>query len=87
MKERYSIRIDKTESSNILIGFCTNAGLGNRNNNASPESAYYDCAGYFIQAGNYTEFDGASGVGDVIDCEADLELGQLRWRRNGVNIR
>jgi hypothetical protein len=70
-----------------MIGFCTNAGLGNRNNNASAESAYYHCSGYFSQAGNYSEFDGLSRVGDVVDCEADLEVGFLRWRKNGALLR
>jgi hypothetical protein len=73
-----------------MIGFCTIAGLGHRNFNGKPESFYYECAGSFSLGVEYIridEIDGQSRVGDVVDCEADLGAGYLRWRKNGTMLR
>jgi hypothetical protein len=43
-KAKYSLTINKTAGSNIMIGFCTEKGLGNINNYQNAESAYYYCA-------------------------------------------
>ena len=67
-----------------MVGFCTNAGLGNTYNFQHPESAYYVCHwGRIFEGGNGTSGFPASDVGDVIICEADLGAGVLRWKRNG----
>ena len=44
---KYSLKIDKTQHKWIMVGFCTNAGLGNTDNYCHPESAYYYCRDYY----------------------------------------
>ena len=66
-----------------MVGFCTISGLGNKDNNWNPESAYYYCGGAIIEGGHRTGGFHYSGVGDVIICEADLAVGVLRWKCNG----
>jgi hypothetical protein len=73
-----------------MIGFCTIAGLGYENFNGRAESFYYECAGSFsLGLGEeYIQIYGRSRVGDVVDCEADLEVGYLRWRKgDGTMLR
>jgi hypothetical protein len=67
----------------IVFGFCTNAGLGNRDNFKHPESAYYYSNGGFRKEGKWEEGFPKAAVGDVICCEADLASGVLRWHKNG----
>jgi hypothetical protein len=47
-KAKYSLTVNKTKNSIIMIGFCTEKGLGNIDNHYHAESAYYFCwgAGY-----------------------------------------
>ena len=40
---KYSVKILKAANSLLMIGFCTEKGLGNINNHNSVESAYYCC--------------------------------------------
>ena len=80
---KYNLKILKTQNKYIMVGFCTNAGLGNDRNFDHPESAYYYCYGYIYEGGNRTDGFPKSDVGDVIICEADLGAGVLRWKRNG----
>ncbi len=85
---KYNIKINKTKIRAIAVGFCTNAGLGNSDNQRHPESAYYDCySGRIWEGGKYTGDFPKSAVGDVIICEADLASGKLRWHRNGDTIK
>jgi hypothetical protein len=70
-----------------MIGFCTIAGLGSRNFNGKRESFYYECAGFFSLGEEYIQIDSLSRVEDVVDCEADLEAGYLRWRKNETMLR
>lgn len=86
-RKKYMIKILRTDNSNIMIGFCTDTGLGVKNNNSSPESAYYQCSGYFCRGGEYEEHNVVSKGGDTIECEVDLEVGLLRWRRNGLVLK
>jgi hypothetical protein len=44
-KAKYSLTVNKTKSSSILVGFCTEKGLGNNCNHMNAESAYYFCSG------------------------------------------
>ena len=43
---KYNLKINKLNNYRIMLGFCTNAGLGNIDNYDHPESAYYWCRGY-----------------------------------------
>ena len=40
---KYNLKINKTQKNDIMVGFCTISGLGNKDNNWNPESAYYYC--------------------------------------------
>ncbi len=61
-----------------MVGFCTNAGLGNSDNHAHPESVYYYCWGMISEGVKCATGFAVSDVGDVIICEADLAAGKLR---------
>lgn len=50
-KTKYSVKIIKAANSLLMIGFCTEKGLGNINNHNSVESAYYCCYGYLREGG------------------------------------
>jgi hypothetical protein len=70
-----------------MVGFCTSAGLGNEKNFKHIESAYYNCFGAFREGGVLSSNLVQSGAEDVIECEADLSAGVLRWYRNGKALR
>ena len=84
---KYNLKINKTESKYIFVGFCTNAGLGNMTSYGQPESAYYFSAGEIYEGGNRSDGFPKSGEGDVIICEEDLASGVLRWKRNGKMLK
>lgn len=66
-----------------MVGFCTDSGLDKGNNYLNPQSAYYYCSGYFWIAGSKSDNSSTTGIRDVLDCEADLKMGVLRWWKNG----
>lgn len=66
-----------------MIGFCTKNGLGNTYNHNTLESAYYFCGGYFYEGGVQRDNFGSSAIGELLECEADLMKGVLRWWKNG----
>jgi hypothetical protein len=81
---KYRVLITKTtEDKAILVGFCTDSVLGIINNFQQRESAYYNCNGYFLEGGRGVGGLSATGAGGMIECEADLKAGVLRWSKNG----
>ena len=55
--------------------------MGNVDNYAHSESAYYNCWGYTYEGSKETAAK-KSSVGDIIECEADLVRNLLIWRNN-----
>jgi hypothetical protein len=82
----YTVKINKAMYKSIMIGFCTSAALGNKDNLNHAESAYYSCLGSFYEGGTNIGL-AQSGVGDVIECEADLLAGVMCWLRNGNTLK
>jgi hypothetical protein len=70
-----------------MVGFCTSAGLGVVNDYGQPESAYYYCNGQMWEGGTCSDIGMKSGVGDVVEAEAELGAGVLRWWRNGALLK
>jgi hypothetical protein len=85
-RSRFRVKINKAKDSQLLIGFCTSTGLGVVSNYNKLESAYYYCYGQMYEGGTYNSV-GASGVGDVVEAEAELGAGVLRWWRNGALLK
>jgi hypothetical protein len=71
----------------ILAGFCSSEGLGNLNNYIHPESAYYYYWGFSYEGGCSSSGLAVSKLGDVVECEADLSAGVLRWFKNGALLK
>jgi hypothetical protein len=82
-----SLHEDFIRRTTIYIGFCTSAGLGKFTNYNHPESAYYNCGGYFYEGGVSKNDVKASRTGDVIECEADLLAGRLRWSKSNNTLK
>jgi hypothetical protein len=82
-RSKFRVKINKLPYNNLMVGFCTSAGLGVERNFDKPESAYYGCSGWMYEGGTVSKFDVASGAGDVVEAEAELGTGLLRWWRNG----
>jgi hypothetical protein len=85
---KFRVKINKAPNGNqLMIGFCTSAGLGIGNNQGQPESAYYFCGGYMREGGAQSSIGVVSTVGDVVEAEAELGAGVLRWWRNGALLK
>jgi hypothetical protein len=82
-KAKYSLTFKTT--SKILIGFCTEKGLGNINNFKHAESAYYQCysPAYLCEGGSEKRTDVVIVVGETVECVADLASCKLSWWKNG----
>lgn len=82
-KVKYSINIVSVTDSYLLIGFCSEKGLGNKDNYNHAESVYYNCRknGYLKTGGKTKELsDCGSRNGDLLECRADLKDGNFIWR-------
>ena len=81
---KYNIRINKTKNRDIIVGFCSDAGLGN-SNFMQAEFAHRNChTGWIYEGGTVTGYGlPGSVVDDLITCEANLTSGVLRWQVNG----
>jgi hypothetical protein len=61
------VKIKITQHKRIMIGFCTNACLGNISNYMNEESAYYYCMGFvFVGGVGDLNFYATSGAGDIV---------------------
>jgi hypothetical protein len=56
-------------------------------NHYQPESAYYYCYGWMYEGGTESSIGVKSGEGDVVEAEAELGTGVLRWWRNGALLK
>jgi hypothetical protein len=68
---RYSLRIGKSSSMNLTVGFCTSRGLNNGMNWSGAESAYVWFSGSSYLYYNGSQRSGLSTVvvpGDLIYC-------------------
>jgi hypothetical protein len=87
-RSKFRVKINKAKNNYLMVGFCTSAGLGVVNNYDKPESAYYGCNGYMWEGRtNSSEIVVESRVDDVVEAEANLGAGVLRWWRNGALLK
>jgi hypothetical protein len=86
-RSKFRVKINKAKDNSLMVGFCTSAGSGVERNYDKPESAYYDCYGGMYEGGTESDIGVVSGVGDVLEAEAELGAGVLRWWRNGALLK
>jgi hypothetical protein len=86
-RSKFRVKINKAKDNLLMVGFCTSAGLGVESNYFKPESAYYRCTGGMFEGGTHSGIGVASGAGDVVEAEAELGAGVLRWWRNGALLK
>jgi hypothetical protein len=86
-KIKFSLTINKTADSHIMIGFCTEKGLGNINNYGNAESAYYYCyIGTLYSGGSGKSTGIGCAAGETVECIADLASSKLSWWKKGSLI-
>jgi hypothetical protein len=83
-KAKYSLTINITKNNYIYVGFCTEKGLGNINNQGHAESAYYSCAiGYVFEGGPGKSVGVVTRAGETVECVADLASSKFSWWKKG----
>ena len=69
-----------------MVGFCTEKGLGNKDNYSHAESVYYFCNGngYLWEGGAGKDLSGCgSRDGELVECVGDWVAGRVSWRKGG----